>query len=119
MKKEPKNPIPLLEILLLGILFTINTNTLNYALYYVPYPIKVVGDKLGYLSAVIIGVFFTRVTMSKQNRLNCNHLTRAIAISLGILSFFYFYQYKSSQEEVYDPTERWKGFVLIGISVIF
>ena len=61
IKKEAPNPIPFIEVVTLGALYTLNVNTLNYSLYYIPYPVRVVGDKMGYLSAVIIGVYFSRI----------------------------------------------------------
>lgn len=65
LQKEGSNPIPFWEIIILGSLFTINVNTLNYSLYYIPYPVRVVGDKLGYLTAVIVAVYFSRITKGR------------------------------------------------------
>lgn len=66
IKKEGSNPIPLMEIITLGTLYTLNVNTLNYSLYYIPYPVRVVGDKLGYLTAVVVAVYFTRIKKNKK-----------------------------------------------------
>ncbi len=46
----------------MGVLYTITVATINFALYYIPYPVRVVGDKLGYLTAVLVGVYFTRIS---------------------------------------------------------
>ena len=48
-------------MLRLGVFYTINVNSLNYSLYYISYPIRVVGDKLDYLTAVLVGVYFSRI----------------------------------------------------------
>lgn len=55
-----------MEIITLGTLYTLNVNTLNYSLYYIPYPVRVVGDKLGYLTAVVVAVYFTRIKKNKK-----------------------------------------------------
>ena len=118
VKKEPSNPIPLTEVIILGTLYTLNVNTLNYSLYYIPYPVRVVGDKMGYLTAVIVAVFFSRIKNNKKLNLGAEKMYRAIMISAGAIGFAYFYQFKSSQANLYVASERWKGYVLIGISVI-
>lgn len=53
----------------LGVLYFINVSTLNYCLFYIPYPMRVVGDKLGYLTAVIVGVFFSRIGKGSKLKL--------------------------------------------------
>jgi hypothetical protein len=39
-------------------------------------------------------------------------------ISVGAVGFAYFYKFKSSQAQIYVESERWKGYALIGVSVI-
>ena len=39
-------------------------------------------------------------------------------ISAGTIGFAYFYQFKASQVTIYVESERWKGYLLIGISVV-
>jgi len=78
----------------------------------------VVGDKMGYLTAVIMAVFFSRIKNNKKLNLGADKIYRAIMISAGAIGFAYFYQFKSSQANLYVESERWKGYVLIGISVI-
>ena len=39
-------------------------------------------------------------------------------ISAGAIGFAYFYQFKSSQQSLYVESQRWKGYALIGVSVI-
>ena len=66
IKKESHNPIPFWEVIILGALYTLNVNTLNYSLYYIPYPVRVVGDKMGYLTSVIVAVYFSRIVLQKE-----------------------------------------------------
>jgi len=87
IKKEGISSIPIKETIILGILYTINVSTLNFALYYIPYPVKVVGDKLGYLTAVIVGVFFTRVAKNSKFKLGTEKIVIAIMITIGTLIF--------------------------------
>lgn len=60
-QKDKPNPIPFKEYIILGVLYTINILAASYALLYISYPIRVVSDKCGYLTAVIVGVYFSRV----------------------------------------------------------
>ena len=39
-------------------------------------------------------------------------------ISAGAIGFAYFYEVKSSQADLYVESERWKGYLLIGVSVV-
>lgn len=87
IQKEGPSPIPNKETLILGVLYTINVSTLNFALYYIPYPVKVVGDKLGYLTAVLVGVFFTRVSKNSKFKLGTEKIVIAIMITIGTLIF--------------------------------
>jgi hypothetical protein len=60
-QKDGKNMIPFKEYIILGSLYTINILSASYALLYISYPIRVVSDKCGYLTAVVVGVYFTRI----------------------------------------------------------
>lgn len=48
----------------MGVLYTINILAASYALMYISYPIRVVSDKCGYLTAVVVGVYFSRIVKS-------------------------------------------------------
>ena len=61
---------------------------------------RVVGDKLGYLTAVIVAVYFTRVTKSKS-KLGPEKMWRALMVSIGAMGFAYFYKFKQSQSQLY------------------
>ena len=90
-----------MEIITLGALYTLNVNTLNYSLYYIPYPVRVVGDKMGYLTAVVVAVYFSRIRKDKELKLGPDKMWRALIISAGAIGFSYFYRFKSSQAELY------------------
>ena len=75
-------------------------NTLNYSLYYIPYPVRVVGDKMGYLTAVIVGVYFSRIS-HKALKLGSEKVFRALMISAGAIGFAYYYPFKKSQADLY------------------
>jgi hypothetical protein len=92
VKQEGKSPLPMREIIRLGVLYFINVSALNYCLYYIPYPMRVVGDKLGYLTAVMVGVFFSRVDNKSKLRLGREKLVIAVMITIGTLMFSYFYK---------------------------
>lgn len=113
-----KNPIPIKEIIILGVLYFINVSTLNYCLFYIPYPMRVVGDKLGYLTAVIIGVFFSRIGNNSKFKLGKEKIIIALMITFGTLMFNYFYTVKKQSKVLYNPDEMWIGFVLLACSVI-
>ncbi len=66
IQKDAKNPIPLKEYFILGTLYTINILAASYALLYISYPVRVVSDKCGYLTAVLVGVYFTRLVKSES-----------------------------------------------------
>ncbi len=66
IQKDPKNPIPIKEYFILGALYTINILAASYALLYISYPIRVVSDKCGYLTAVVVGVYFSRILKSES-----------------------------------------------------
>jgi hypothetical protein len=91
------------EILRLGVLYFINVSTLNYCLYYIPYPMRVVGDKLGYLSAVMVGVYFSRVGNKSKFKLGKEKLVIALMITVGTLLFSYFYKVNKKAEVLYNP----------------
>jgi hypothetical protein len=55
--------------------------------------VRVVGDKLGYLTAVVVAVYFTRVTKSKS-KLGPEKMWRALMVSIGAMGFAYFYKFK-------------------------
>ena len=80
----------------MGVLYFINVGTLNYCLFYIPYPMKVVGDKLGYLSAVVIGVFFSRIKKTSKFKLGREKMVIAVMITFGTLIFSYFYKVKKN-----------------------
>lgn len=79
---------------------------------------RVVGDKLGYLTAVVVAVYFTRVKSALEVKLGPDKLWRALLISAGAVGFAYFYKFKEEQKALYVPEDRWKGYSLVGISVI-
>ena len=59
---------------------------------------RVVGDKLGYLTAVVVAVYFSRVNKgNKKVALGPEKMWRALMISVGAVGFAYFYKFKSSQ----------------------
>lgn len=92
INKEPVNPIPFKEIIRLGILYTINIAALNFSLFYIPYPVRVVGDKLGYLTAVAVGVWFTRVPQKTGLRLGGEKFIIAMMITAGTMIFAFSYK---------------------------
>ncbi len=53
---------------------------------------RVVGDKLGYLTAVVVGVFFSRISNKAKNKLGKEKLVIAFMITVGTLMFSYFYK---------------------------
>jgi hypothetical protein len=55
---------------------------------------RVVGDKLGYLTAVIIGVFFSRIGNNSRYKLGKEKIIIALMITFGTLMFNYFYTVK-------------------------
>jgi len=79
---------------------------------------RVVGDKLGYLSAVVVGVFFSRVGDKSKLRLGREKLIIALMITVGTLLFSYFYKTTKKTEVQYNRDEMWIGFVLLATSVI-
>jgi hypothetical protein len=52
------------EYFILGALYTINILAASYALMYISYPVRVVSDKCGYLTAVVVAVYFSRIKKS-------------------------------------------------------
>lgn len=98
------SPIPLKETIRLGVLYTINVATLNFSLYYIPYPVRVVGDKLGYLTAVLVGVFFTRIAKESKFKLGTEKIVIAVMITIGTLIFASYYQMKKESSTLYDPS---------------
>lgn len=103
IKGEPKSPLPVKEVLVLGVLYFVNVSALNYCLYYIPYPMRVVGDKLGYLTAVIVGVFFSRIGNNSRYRLGKEKIVIALMITVGTLMFSYFYKITKKTETLYNP----------------
>ena len=104
IKGEPKSPLPTKEVFVLGVLYFVNVSALNYCLYYIPYPMRVVGDKLGYLTAVIVGVFFSRIGNNSRYRLGKEKIVIALMITVGTLMFSYFYKITKKTETLYDPS---------------
>ncbi len=86
MQKDPKNPIPLKEYFILGALYTINILAASYALLYISYPVRVVSDKCGYLTAVLVGVYFSRLVKSDA-KLEPKKVLIAIIITAGAVLF--------------------------------
>jgi hypothetical protein len=86
LQKDPKNPIPLKEYFILGALYTINILAASYALMYISYPVRVVSDKCGYLTAVVVGVYFSRILKSDV-RLESKKVLIAIIITAGAVLF--------------------------------
>ena len=86
IQKDPKNPIPMKEYFILGALYTINILAASYALLYISYPIRVVSDKCGYLTAVVGGVYFSRIKKS-DIKLEPKKVLIAIIITAGAVLF--------------------------------
>jgi hypothetical protein len=86
VQKDPKNPIPLKEYFILGALYTINILAASYALLYISYPVRVVSDKCGYLTAVVVGVYFSRVVKSDA-KLEPKKVLIAVIITAGAVLF--------------------------------
>jgi hypothetical protein len=86
VQKDPKNPIPLKEYFILGALYTINILAASYALLYISYPVRVVSDKCGYLTAVLVGVYFSRLVKSDA-KLEPKKVLIAIIITAGAVLF--------------------------------
>lgn len=116
-RSEAPNPIPVKEMIILGVLYALNVNALNYCLYYIPYPMRVVGDKMGYLTAVLVGVFFSRIGKSDGLRLGKEKIVIAIMITIGTMIFSFFYHPNKQNETRYKTDEMWIGFVLLAVSV--
>jgi drug/metabolite transporter (DMT)-like permease len=79
---------------------------------------RVVGDKLGYLTAVVVGVFFSRVGKGSKLKLGREKMVIAVMITIGTMMFSYFYKVTKKSSELYNPNEMWIGFVLLATSVI-
>jgi hypothetical protein len=82
-----KNPISIKEQLILGLLYTLNILTTNYALLYISYPLQVVGRSCRFLFVVLIGVFWSRVKHDKSLKLGSHKIYVALTITAGVLMF--------------------------------
>lgn len=80
---------------------------------------KVVGDKLGYLTAVLVGVFFSRIKKGSSLKLKKEKLLIAFMITIGTLMFSYFYEGTKQTKKNFKSDRMWIGFLLLGLSVIF
>lgn len=70
----------------MGTLYTINILAASYALLYISYPVRVVSDKCGYLTAVIVGVYFSRIKKGEV-KLQAKKVFIAIIITAGAVLF--------------------------------
>ena len=76
--------------MLLGLLFTLNYLPTNYSLLFVSYPLQVVVKNSRYILVVIVGVFFSRVTKSKELKLPRSKLFIGMLITFGAGLFTYY-----------------------------
>ena len=60
IKKQQPSPLPISESLILGTLHTSKTNCQNYALHFIPFTKRVIGDKLGYLTTILVSIYMSR-----------------------------------------------------------
>jgi hypothetical protein len=60
-----------------------------YALLYISYPVRVVSDKCGYMTAVIVGVYFSRIKKGEV-KLEPRKVIIAIIITIGAAIFALF-----------------------------
>lgn len=56
---------------------------------------------MGYLTAVVVAVYFSRIVKNREMKLGPNKMWRALMISAGAVGFAYFYRFKESQAELY------------------
>ncbi len=71
----------------MGLLYTFNILTANYAMLYISYPIIVVGRNCRFLLVVAIGIFFSRVKKHKHLNLGSHKIYVALVITAGVLMF--------------------------------
>ena len=118
LQKDKVNPIPVREYFVLGTLYTINILASSYALLYISYPERVVTDKCGYLTAVVVGVYFSRIKKSEM-KLKPKKVMIAIIITGGAVMFAFFREQAASTtwDLVYNPDTMWVGYLLMFISI--
>lgn len=89
--KEKQSPIPLSEQIILGILYTVNALTTNYALLYITYPTQSLGRNLRYLSVIIVGAFFSKIPKSESAAKNVaigkHKIVVGFLITIGVIAF--------------------------------
>lgn len=89
--KEKQSPIPISEQLILGILYTANALTTNYALLYITYPTQSLGRNLRYLSVIIVGAFFSKIPKSESTAKNVaigkHKIVVGFLITIGVIAF--------------------------------
>jgi len=89
-QKEESSPIPLSEQIILGILYTVNALTTNYALLYITYPTQTLGRNLRYLSVIIVGAFFSKIPKSESTpsiAIGKHKIVVGILITFGVIAF--------------------------------
>ena len=90
VKKEKANPVPMSERAIMGLQFTVNMVTTNYALLYISYPVQVIGRNIRFLTVVIVGAFFSRLGSSNSHlKLGKHKIIIAGIITSGVLLFYF------------------------------
>ena len=87
LTNEEKNPIPLKEQMILGLLYTANIFAANFALIYVSYLTQTIGRNCRYLLVVIVGAYFSRVKKGASLKLDPKKVIVAVFITVGVMMF--------------------------------
>ena len=80
---------------------------------------QVIGRNIRFLLVVIIAAYFSRVAKKHTHlRVASHKLITAIIITLGVLLFNFAKPLTHNREQHLDPSQEWKGYVLLIISVL-
>lgn len=105
-------------------LYTLNILAANAALVYVSFLTQTIGRNCRYLLVVIVGAFFSRVTAKASIKLKPKKVIVALVITAAVMLFtlmkdVHVPKMQSNKGgQSFDPTEEWKGYVLLAISVM-
>ena len=71
----------------MGLLYTFNILTANYALLYISFLNQTIGRNCRYLMVVLVGAFFSRVKKGSALKLEPKKVITALVITVGVLLF--------------------------------
>lgn len=92
--------------------------TTNFALLYISYPTQVIARNSRYLFVVLVGSFFSRVSLKHDLKLPKHKLFVALFITLGVILFNVTKITGRDKADQHAYPEEWKGYVLLLISMI-